>query len=73
VEYNHSSQNKHRFIYGNKGDEVLQMNLKDRLLEKDITEMTDTEVQDLRENYSTETLLVAILEQLQRIRRGINQ
>ncbi len=39
------------------------------ILDKDIADMTDTEKQDIRENFSTETLLVAILEQLQRIRK----
>lgn len=45
------------------------MKQQENIFTKDISEMTDREVMDLRENYSTQTLLVAILDELQRIRR----
>ena len=39
------------------------------LLDKDVRDMTDKEVKELRETYSLTTILIAVLDQLQRIRK----
>ena len=40
------------------------------ILEKDIVDMTDKELEDLLDNYRMTTILLAILNQLQIIRKG---